>query len=905
MLENNQGQETEMTLFDEAGKAVVENEVVEKENNDNMETAFEGDQISPVTIQEDKVQHLAIESMFIAKYKILKVLGQGGMGIAYLAEEEGSNNKVVIKEFFPKRIVRRSDRNDVSLSLDATEKDQKQYELRKQIFIEEAQNIVTVNRVTHKNVVGYTFLERNRNNTVYYAMPYSEGEELGDYLKGFEEQGKKLNEKEILELILPILNGLTHIHKYGVYHKDIKPANIFIRDNDEPMLIDFGASVTSANLLTPNYAAIEQVKQQLENYGPYTDIYAMGVMMYKMVTGNRPPNAEDRGKAITNGDSDPYVPLATNKKIKGFKPHFLKAIDHAMKFSYKERPETAEVFKAELIGDLKRKARNKLLAWIFGVTVVASVLGWLIYDNVRAKMGELKLLTKITKDTEVFIDGQQRQFDRKTSEGYPVYILNSRVDHELVVEKKGFIPHFENKVKIVYEKVKDQKVVFIPDEVELLINVVDDKNSENFKANILVDAKDIGVFESKTKKFFFDRKEGGLNQKFRIQAEKDKYDDSEIKVLTYKELLSLEEKSITLKLTQKVGSVKVSAPLPHITEDKEAFRLKVTSKEDSKYIKTCQIPCRLDDIKVGEYKYSIYSNEGTVFNKEAAIPLKTRKYTNLKGSISVTQNSEAKIDEQKEISEQYTNEVKKKQDQEKAEKEKEEKRLALEKQAIEDKKNNVKAKTKEALFDVKIPKVVSVNGVSVGETEVTYDEVVRFLNSTKPSVATLQYYFHTNGAYIARYISKELSDNGKDEYYVLEKYKDYPVVYISWTGAKAYLAWLSKKTGSAYRLPTSQEWESIASIGFDRNTIDTYANHSKNSLGLSSVKNKKATQAGVYGIFGNVSEWCEDKAGAFSRVIRGGSYKTSKSLMQPDESFMMNENRTKNADIGFRVIKNK
>jgi len=248
--------------------------------------------------------YLEVGTLFVGKYVIKKVLGRGALGIAYIAEEVGSKNLVVIKEFFPKGVAQRKADSTVALSEEATQKELQSYENMKKLFEEEAQNIVRINQVPHKNIAGFISLERDVNNTIYYLMPYSEGEEMGDYLKRVKEEGKVLSQKEIMELIEPILDGLSHIHKYGVYHKDIKPANIYIRKDDEPMLIDFGASVTSAHLLTPAYAPIEQVNRNISEYGAYTDLYALGVMMYEMVMGYKPPKSKLRFVNATSREGE-------------------------------------------------------------------------------------------------------------------------------------------------------------------------------------------------------------------------------------------------------------------------------------------------------------------------------------------------------------------------------------------------------------------------------------------------------------------------------------------------------------------------------------------------------------------------------------------------------------------------
>lgn len=918
MAHRSNDHETLMTLFDEEGNTVFEDEVVD---NQDMNTAFSDDE--ELLINEEVSKHLAIDSTFVSKYKIEKVLGQGAMGIAYLAEESGSQHKVVIKEFFPKKIVLRNDNSEVTLSSNATENNHKEYEFKKKVFMEEAQKLSSVNRLEqHKNVVGFTFLEKNVNNTVYYAMPYSEGEELLTYLNRQKEENKKLSQKEIMKIIKPILKGLTHIHKYSVLHKDIKPANIFMRKNDEPMLIDFGASVTSANLLTRAYAPIEQVNKQLEDYGPYTDIYATGVMMYEMVTGELPPRSQDRAEALLQGHSDPYVSLANNKIIKGFEPHFLKAIDHALEYSYTKRPETAKVFLEELVGDLKRKRRNKMISWILGITIVSAILGWIAYESLKEKTFELTLLEKVTEDIDIYIDGQPKESDSKSANGYPIYRLDAREDHIYEVRKTGFMTRAE-KYKISgkeNEKI-DKEIIFIPDSVELTVMVKDNKDDETFKANIFLNGKDIGREKQKKLKFSYNREEG-LTQKFRIEANATNYLPSNVEELTYKELMTKEE--IILVLTKKESSIKFNGP--------HGFNIKIDGKlkkdnNNEKY----KIPCIIDGLSVGNHQILLYSNEGldySVTMGNRVVLTKVPKYDKIDFNLNLEYAKNEKVDKKSIVSKEYIQAKEKEivnklaikkwefvqkrekkaleayiNDYPKSPKVKEAKKALIElnKKVKEAKKKGLN-KSKEILSKVKFPKLVNVKGLNVAQTEVTYDELVRYLNSAKLSIEKLKEYFYCNGKYIAKYISKELSDKGEYHYFVAKENVEYPVTYISWKGANAYAKWLSTKSANSYRLLTLAEWTRVSSVGFSINSIDSYAFHSENSLGLSPVKNKLVTASGLYDVFGNVAEWSEDKSGEYARIILGGSFKSNKSLMNPDEHFMMNENRTRNVDIGFRVI---
>lgn len=868
--------ETQLTMFDEEGNTLFDAEVFDK---DLDSTVFDEniDEPSVVEESENNVSHLGIGSILIAKYTIKKILGQGGLGIAYLAEETGSNNQVVIKEFFPKQIVKRTEDSNVSVQDNATEQQLKSYNRMKDVFEEEAKNLVKVNRsAQHKNVAGFIALENNVNNTVYFIMPYTEGEDLTDYLEQLESEGKKLSQDEILELAKAVLDGLSHIHQYDVYHKDIKPSNIYIKSDGTPMLIDFGASVTSAHLLTPSYAPIEQVNKMQSEYGPYTDIYAVGVMLYEMLLGNKPPKAKERAEAVARGEIDPYKPLSKNRELtKKFDAHFLKAIDHSLKLAYRDRPQTAKVFKEELTGDLQRKKRNKIILWSVIGAVILSGIGYGVNEMTRDKIGSFELLAeeggKGVKGVDVYIDGVLEKPNAKSNDGNDVYYLDED-NHILRVEKSGLVSTYPKyKLNIKEGAIERKKVEFVKDEIDLVVKTVDEKTQKPLNTTIKIGDDKFTFSATKQVKLFYDSNKSGLNQKFKIFATQKGYLDSEVKMLTYQELLKTNE--IILPLVKKEGSVFIKYP--------KNFKISIDDKvQKDNNGNDLTTPVTITGLSEGEHNLMLYSVERQTIGNKYML-----QYKPIKEKIVVEHNKILALkDFKKEELDTYKN-AKKRVD---------------EKLSNGNDKENRK---KEVLSKAVIPKTKVVSGVNVGETEVTYNELVRFLNSNTFSNETLIKYFYTTSSRVSMYIKWEEDDKGTVHFYVTKGYENYPVTYISWHGAKAYTKWLSKQTGQQYRLPTSNEWKSIAKVGFDVATLDKYANHSGNSLGISAVKTKKANKSGVYDIFGNVSEWCEDQVGHYSRVIRGGSYITDKQYMNPYKVYSMNESSTKNRDLGFRVVR--
>lgn len=286
-----------------------------------------------------------LPGQFLSEYKIEKILGSGGFGITYRAIDTHLNKKVAIKEYFPNEIAVRENQTTISPKSDKFEG---VYISGIERFLDEAKALAQFN---HPNIVKVLRFF-SANGTAYFVMDYYEGISLNDY---FERTGKTLNERNLLKVFLPVLSGLKIVHQAGLIHRDIKPANIYLRKNDGPLLIDFGAArysigQASKNLsmiLTPGYAPFEQYQTDGKKQGPWTDIYALSAAMYHCITGQTPPGAPDRVNAVLEGDQDPYIPVS--RKAKGqFNNNILQAIDEGLKYKTNQRPKNVDQFRALL-----------------------------------------------------------------------------------------------------------------------------------------------------------------------------------------------------------------------------------------------------------------------------------------------------------------------------------------------------------------------------------------------------------------------------------------------------------------------------------------------------------------------------------------------------------------------------
>jgi serine/threonine protein kinase len=269
----------------------------------------------------------------LREWRIEEVLGVGGFGIVYKARGIYFNELVAIKEYFPSSISER-DSEDTVVPIDSEAEEVHALGLKK--FVEEAKLLWNLSTPTrHPNIVSVRSLFEIHG-TAYMVMDFEDGLSLSKMLK----QGRRFNERSLWNILHPVAEGLDRAHRVGVLHRDIKPPNILINDDNRPVLIDFGsarfdtaeATSTKVTFHTPPYAAIEQYVKTYPQ-GPWTDIYALGVVMYECITGEKPAEVLERLHAGLG------KPLAAGK-WPGYSKKFLAAVDAAMVVKPDERPQS-------------------------------------------------------------------------------------------------------------------------------------------------------------------------------------------------------------------------------------------------------------------------------------------------------------------------------------------------------------------------------------------------------------------------------------------------------------------------------------------------------------------------------------------------------------------------------------
>lgn len=272
------------------------------------------------------------------EYRIDGVLGQGGFGITYLATDVHLNTRVAIKEYLPAEIAFRTSNKTVSV---AATRHRELYQFGLDSFLVEARTLATFR---HPNIVRVArFFEAHQ--TAYMVLEYERGQPLSQWWTARRDR----SEKELLDLLQPLLDGLSVVHAAGFLHRDIKPDNIQVRQSDRSLvLLDFGSARQAAAtaeqaqvVLTPGFAPIEQYRNQQQ--GAWTDIYALGATLYWLVTGRKPPNADTRV-----GGFDPYVPAVRAAPPGRYSTAFLEAIDWALRPDPQDRPQDLDAWRARL-----------------------------------------------------------------------------------------------------------------------------------------------------------------------------------------------------------------------------------------------------------------------------------------------------------------------------------------------------------------------------------------------------------------------------------------------------------------------------------------------------------------------------------------------------------------------------
>ena len=852
---------------------------------------------------------LAVGSTLLNKYIIIEVLGNGNFGMIYRVKAKGTLQKsLVVKEFFPKGYVSRAKNGHLVLKESLSEQDKKNYKLMYETFIGEAKNLEKVTKRSHPNIVTIFALEENVNNTSYFVMNHESGVSLKEYmLKNKGEENTGLHNSEIKNIATSLLDGLAQMHNLDVYHQDVKLDNILIKEDGSPLLLDFGSTTILFdpatrqyfNSATPRYAAIEQVNlDSPPTIDQRTDIYAVGVTLYKLITDTLPPKSIDRIESINKGGKDPYVPLQKSQ-YKEYDAHLLSAVNKAMSLSQEDRFEDAIAFKNALLNKKKRK-RNIILGLVL---LALSVLG--AYFAIPKAKGNLHL-DSLDKNATVQIDG------KTVTLGHNNFCKVTVGKHNLEIIKDGSMPIKKN-IKISTDRTETVDASLMPLEHFVEIQTTPEKAVVEVNGKVSEHR-----FMAKSKM-----------EQYHLKISAPYYETQEIEK-TYKELY---KEDFVVKSHLQKNSVKVTlennAPTEtgttqiYINKKRLAPRENFfTAYKDKMYkieiVNPYYKPKTMDRsfntlLKLPTLSYRLEREKVAYTLVVEPRHTKIVFYQKINGIYQLIFKQPREIDHKKTFLLPASNDIKivvSKDGYKELTRSRIEIRPGIK---IPPEHIELKSKTKgnKEISMIK-NKMIDIKGQNfkMAAFEVRYYDFEAFLNDSKEAQNNKDKEGKRlyNNNLLSHFIKKE-------KYMVKPNYRNMPVNMVTWHGANAYAKWLSKKdVKQRYALPTANQWTAVAKLGYKKNNLDQEANY--DIINTSSMLNSgsmKANSHGIYDLFGNLFEWTnsEDKSSKdiikgvhhhSKYIIKGGSYRSKKSFLKPSKESSAYDNQIRRLDIGFRLI---
>ena len=286
----------------------------------------------------------------IGGYRIVRRLAAGGFGVVYLAQD-ANGQEVAIKEYLPAALV---SREPGQLVPQVAQEKLSLYRLGLKSFFEEGRALT---QIAHSSVVSVLNFFRE-NDTVYMVMNYLQGASLQEYilLARNRKEPKILRESTIRSLFDEVLRGLRIVHQHKMLHLDIKPANIFITDDDRAVMIDFGAAREVLNqqgnfvrpMYTPGFAAPEMYRKSNGTMGPWTDIYAIGACIYVCMMGQAPPDVPKR-------QEQDALPTALARLRGSYSDNILELVQWSMELEAGNRPQSVFALHKALTNDTHRR----------------------------------------------------------------------------------------------------------------------------------------------------------------------------------------------------------------------------------------------------------------------------------------------------------------------------------------------------------------------------------------------------------------------------------------------------------------------------------------------------------------------------------------------------------------------
>lgn len=315
-------------------------------------------------IEVENALHMYPGMVLHDKYIIGKVIGYGGFGVTYLAWDTVLQTKVAIKEYLPSEFSTRAV-GQTQVTVFSGDK-AKQFNDGMEKFVDEAKRLA---KFRNENGIVKIFDSFSENGTAYIVMEYLQGETLSQRL----EREKTIPVEEAIQMLMPIIESLNRVHDEGIIHRDIAPDNIFLTNKGEVKLIDFGASryaTTSRSrsltvIIKPGYSAEEQYRSRGDQ-GPHTDVYSVGACLYKMITGETPPDAMERRAQFEKNHKDMLKPI--RKYVKNIDPRRENAIYNALNVRIEDRTPDMISLAGELTSEEPVKRRKSSIKKIDPLT---------------------------------------------------------------------------------------------------------------------------------------------------------------------------------------------------------------------------------------------------------------------------------------------------------------------------------------------------------------------------------------------------------------------------------------------------------------------------------------------------------------------------------------------------------
>lgn len=324
--------------------------------SDHNETVIYSDSAAPKGLATHQSTHALNPGCVIAGHRIERTIGIGGFGVVYQATDLALGRTVALKEYFPHSLCKRSSTGQVFLK---TNRDLETFQAGLKSFINEARLLA---QFDHSSLIKvFQFWESNQ--TAYMTMNFVPGKTLKSRM---EINPSSIPESKLIEILQKLAQALQVMHEHHCYHRDVAPDNVIMHaETDSPVLLDFGAARQAIEshahqftvILKSGYAPVEQYSEvPALSQGPWTDVYALGALAYKLITGQAPPSAIGRMM------NDSIIRLAGSDQFANYSSQLLETVDDALAVMPEDRIQNMAEFLSRVNAPCAVQAHNQVPA---------------------------------------------------------------------------------------------------------------------------------------------------------------------------------------------------------------------------------------------------------------------------------------------------------------------------------------------------------------------------------------------------------------------------------------------------------------------------------------------------------------------------------------------------------------